>query len=266
MPIALSPQNPRLARVRALATPRGRREHARFLIEGPTLLEEARRSAVVIEELYATEAALDRHPGEVGPLEGAGVPVYLLPERTLSRLSEVETPPGLLAVAHQRLSDLPGVLQRRGTVLLLCALADPGNAGTLVRSAEAFGAAGVVFGRGGVDPYAPKVVRAAMGSLFRLPLATADGEAVVAAATAAGRAILAATLDGDPLGRAQLPSNPIVAVGSERHGVAGFLPRWDQAVRIEHTGATESLNAAVAGSIVLYVLACRDQPEAPCQD
>ena len=142
-------------------------------------------------------------------------------------------------------------------MLLLAGIADPGNAGTLLRSAEAFGAAGVLFGRGSVDPFAPKVVRGAMGSLFRLPVATVTAEELLEAAAAAGRPIVAATLDGEPLTGATIPANAVLAVGNERHGVGRFLPRWDLAVRIEQASATESLNAAVAGSILLYALAVR---------
>jgi TrmH family RNA methyltransferase len=266
VPIALSPQNPRLGRVRELGTPRGRREQGRFVIEGPTLLAEARRSTVALTELYVTEPALDRHRTEVNALEADGIAVYTLPERVLARLSELESPPGLLAVAEQPAAEPAAILGRPGPVLLLCGVNDPGNAGALVRSAEAFGAAGVLFGRGGVDPYGPKVVRAAMGSLFRLPIATVSAEAVLEAAAAAGRSILALVLDGEPLATALLPADPVLAVGNERHGVAAFLPRWDRAIRIEHAPATESLNAAVAGSIALYALARRDRPGPACQD
>ncbi len=248
----LSPHNPRLEGVRDLRTTRARRERGRFAIEGPTLLGEARRSGIALEELYGTAAAFAEHAGLVGDLEAAGTAVYEVPERTLARLSDLETPPGLLAVAVTPVTGLADVLARPGPVLLLCAVSDPGNAGTLVRSAEAFGAAGVLFGRGGADPYAPKVVRAAMGSLFRLAAATVSADEVLAAATETGRPLIAATLEGEPLAGAVLPANAILAVGNERHGVAGFLPRWDRAVRIEQASTTESLNAAVAGSILLY--------------
>jgi RNA methyltransferase, TrmH family len=131
-----------------------------------------------------------------------------------------------------------------------------------VRSAEAFGAAGVLFGRGGVDPYAPKVVRAAMGSLFRLPVASVEADELLAAAAAAGRPVVATAAEGMDLRAAGLPARAIVAIGNERRGVADWLPRWDVLVRIPHVGPTESLNAAVAGSIVLYESArCQD----PCQ-
>jgi TrmH family RNA methyltransferase len=254
VPTALSPHNPRIERVRDLRAPKVRRERGRFVFEGPTLLAEALRSGIDVHELYGTEIALAEHAALVAELESAGKPVFAVPERTLARLSDVETPPGLIAVAAQPGGDLTAILARRGPVLLLAGISDPGNAGTLLRSAEAFGAAGVLFGRGGVDPFAPKVVRAAMGSLFRLPVAPVTADEVLEAAAQAGRAVIAATLEGEPLAGAALPANAVLAVGNERHGVGAFLNRWDRAVRIEQASATESLNAAVAGSILLYAL------------
>jgi TrmH family RNA methyltransferase len=254
VPTALSPHNPRIERVRDLRTPKVRREQGRFVFEGPTLLAEALRSGIGIDEIYGTEVALAEIAALVAELEGTGKPVFTVQARTLARLSDVETPPGLIVVATQPRSDVGAILARPGPVLLLAGISDPGNAGTLLRSAEAFGAAGVLFGRGGVDPFAPKVVRAAMGSLFRLPVAAVTAEDVLAAAAGAARPVIAATLEGEPLAGAALPSNAVLAVGNERHGVGAFLTRWDRAVRIEQAGATESLNAAVAGSILLYAL------------
>lgn len=260
MPTELSPHNPRVERVRELRAPRGRREQSRFAAEGPTLLAEAERSGIAIRELYTTAAGLERF--DAGRFEAAGTPVYLVPERLFARLSDVETPSGVLAVCDLPAHDLGAIMARPGPVLLLAGLADPGNAGTLVRSAEAFGAAGVLFGRGGVDPYAPKVVRAAMGSLFRLPVAPVEPEELLAAAAAAGRPVVATAAEGEDLRAGGLPARAVVAVGNERRGVADWLPRWDRLVRIPQAGATESLNAAVAGSIVLYESArCQD----PCQ-
>lgn len=257
MPTVLSPHNPRLGRVRDLRTPRARRERGRFVFEGPTLLTEARSSALAIEEIYGTEAALAAHATLIADLEAAGAAAFIVPERALARLSDLETPPGLLAVAVTPANDLARILARPGAVLLLAGINDPGNAGTLLRSAEAFGAAGVLFGRGGVDPFSPKVVRGAMGALFRLPVATVTAEEVLAGAAVAGRPVVAATLAGEPLATAVLPGNLVLAVGNERHGVAGFLPRWDREVRVEQASAIESLNAAVAGSILLYAIAQR---------
>jgi TrmH family RNA methyltransferase len=257
VPIELSPHNPRIERVRDLRAARVRHERGRFVIEGPTLLAEANASGLAVDELYGTSAALERERALVATLERTGTQAFAVPERTIARLSDLDSPPGLLAVAVTPAATLAGILARPGPVLLLAAINDPGNAGTLVRSAEAFGAAGVLFGAGGVDPYAPKVVRAAMGSLFRLPAVAVEAEDLLAAAAAAGRAIVAADLAGEPLAGATIPADAIVAIGHERHGAGVFLPRWDRSVRIEQAGAAESLNAAVAGSILLYVLARR---------
>jgi len=257
MPTVLSPHNPRLGPLRELLEPRGRRAQGRFLIEGPTLLAEALASGLRIEALFATDAAAERFAAPIAAAEGDGVPAYTLPEKALARLSDLHTPPGLVAVAEVPGATAEDVVARPGPVLLLAGVSDPGNAGTLIRSADAFGAAGVLAGRGGVDPFAPKVVRAAMGSLFRLPVALVTADEVLSAAAAAGRVVVAADLTGEPLWGANLPRDAILAVGHERHGAAAFLPRWDRAVRIEHEGQAESLNAAVAGSVLLYVVSRR---------
>lgn len=249
VPTELGPHNPRIERVRELRSARGRHAAGRFAAEGPTLLAEAERSGLPAREIYATQAGLGRF--DPGRYEAAGTGVYVVPERVFARLSDLETPTGVLAVFDLPERSLADVLAVAGPVLLLAGVSDPGNAGTLVRSAEAFGAGGVLFGRGGADPFAPKVVRAAMGSLFRLPVAVVDAGELLAAAAAAGRPVVATDVDGDDL-RAGIPANAVLAVGNERRGVRDWLPHWDRAVRIPQRDATESLNAAVAGSIVLY--------------
>jgi TrmH family RNA methyltransferase len=249
VPTELSPHNPRIEAVRDLRTPRGRRDAGRFTAEGPTLLEEAGRTGLRPREIYATQAGLGRF--DPGRFEMDGAAVFVVPDRVFARLSDLETPTGILAVFDLPERTAADVLARPGTVLLLAGVSDPGNAGTLVRSAEAFGAAGVLFGRGGADPFAPKVVRAAMGSLFRLAVAPVEPDELLAAAAASGRPVVAADLDGEDLA-AGIPPNAVLAIGNERRGVRDWLPRWDRAVRIPQLGAAESLNAAVAGSIVLY--------------
>jgi len=263
VPTALGPHNPRLAAVHRLLTPAGRREQRRFTAEGPTLLAEAERSGLVPREVYATERGLAVVGTEaVARLEHSAVPVYEVPERAYARLSDLETASGVLAVLDLPEREPADVIARDGPVLLLAGVGDPGNAGTLVRSAEAFGAAGVLFGRGGVDPFNPKTVRAAMGSLFRVPLAQVDPGELFALAERSGRTIVAADKDGDDLRTVALPPRVVLAVGNERRGVRDWLPRWDRAVRIPQRPDAESLNAAVAGSVLLYeVFRCQD----PCQ-
>ncbi|HEY0395356.1 MAG TPA: RNA methyltransferase [Candidatus Elarobacter sp.] len=259
MPTELSPHNARLAQVRDLRTPRGRRDAGRFAAEGPTLLDEAARSGLRPHEIYTTPDGLARF--EPSGWEAAGVAVYVVPDRAFARLSDVETPTGVLAVFDLPVHAVAAILGAPGLVLLLAGVNDPGNAGTLVRSAEAFGARGVLFGRGGADPFSPKVIRAAMGSVFRLPVASVAADELLAAAAAAGRPVVATDLEGEDLRVVGIPPDAVLAVGNERRGVRDWLPGWDRAVRIPQRAA-ESLNAAVAGSIVLYEASrCQD----PCQ-
>jgi TrmH family RNA methyltransferase len=135
-------------------------------------------------------------------------------------------------------------------LLFLDRLADPGNAGTILRTAEWFGAAGVLFGEGSVDPYNPKVVRATMGAIFRLPIALGVS---IAELRSLDLPLYALDAGGEePLGRHPLPMHALYAVGSEAHGVDDELLPHARILRIGGGGAAESLNAAIAASILLY--------------
>lgn len=251
MPTPLGVHSRRLADLRALLTKRGRREQGRFAFEGGTMLAEALESGVQPEAVYATEAGhaeLERD----GLAARLDCPVYLVPDRALDRVSGLETPRGIVAVATQRLGGLADLLAGGGPALLLAGIADPGNAGTLLRSAEIFGVETVLFAANAVEPYNPKVVRASMGAIFRLRLGIATADELAKGAGGLGYAVVAADRSGVSVREFAFPERVILAVGHERRGVAGWLPRWDATVAIPHAGRGESLNAAVAGSIVLY--------------
>ncbi|MBV8345679.1 MAG: RNA methyltransferase [Candidatus Eremiobacteraeota bacterium] len=259
----------RLADVRVLRSPKGRRAQGRFAFEGITLLNEARASRFPIEALYCTAAAYDAAPA-LRELDAEGVAVYILEERSAAAISDLRTPSGIVGVAPTRLHLVEELVREAPLLLVLADVNDPANAGTLLRSADAFGCGGVVFGRLGVDPYHPKVVRGSMGAVFRLPLAVGDPPALSAAAGAAGMRLIglaagAACLEGRQLGR------PIaLVVGNERHG----LGRWEGVcgalLAIPMEGPSESLSAAVAGSIALYeasrTFAHQGSALRPCQE
>ncbi len=253
----------RVSRVRDLQSAKGRKEHGRFAFEGPTLLEEALRSGVAVEELYVTDAVLASN-ARVRELDALGTPVFVVDDRTLRKISDLETPTGVVAVAPQRLADLATVV-RGGLSLALADLNDPGNVGTLLRSAEAFGASGVVLGRFGVDPYHPKVVRGAMGSIFRLPLAVATAQEFAAAVTAAGTRAIGLTISGAELEQLAFGASTTLVVGHERRGLGSWEFSGMKHARIAMQGDAESLNAAVAGSIALYVLSqhCQESVGGP---
>ncbi|MFY9780501.1 MAG: RNA methyltransferase [Candidatus Baltobacteraceae bacterium] len=249
MPIPLGAHSPKLEAVRALRTKAGRRREERYAVEGPTMLGEALRSGLQPEAVYATEAGYAALGALPGRLKG---PVFLVPERAMGRLSELETPPGVLAVLPVALRPLAELLASGEPLVLLAGVADPGNAGTLLRAAEIFGLTRAVFGCDGVEPHNPKVVRASMGALFRTQLSTARPAELVDAAAQAGYSVVATARSGTPLASFRFSRRTILAIGNERRGVAGWLPRWDAAVAIEQPGEGESLNAAVAGGIVFY--------------
>jgi TrmH family RNA methyltransferase len=241
----------RLAGVRALRSPKGRRAHGRFAFEGLTLLEEALASRFPIDEIYCTAFAYDATP-RIRDLESHGVAVFIVDERSAGQISDVQTPSGVVAVAAMRLHSVEEVMGRASLLLVLADVNDPANAGTLLRSADAFGCDGVVFGRLGVDPYNPKVVRASMGAIFRLPVSISDPKTLSAAAASAGVSLVGLTADGACLDRGQLNRPLAIVVGNERHGLGRWATLCERALAIPMQGRSESLSAAVAGSIALY--------------
>ncbi|MGA2758801.1 MAG: RNA methyltransferase [Candidatus Cybelea sp.] len=241
----------RLKNVAALRLVKGRRETGRFAFEGPTLLEEAHAAAFPIDELFVTRAAYDATP-LVRELDASGTPTFVVEAVSAAQISDLATPPGILAVAPMRFSSLEEIFDHSGPAVVLADAGDPANAGTLLRSADAFGAAGVICGSLGVEPFHPKVVRGSMGAVFRLRLAVGDPAPVAEAALAAGVRLLGLTAKGEPLGGEDWGQPAALVVGHERHG----LGRWEaccaRLIAIPMAGSAESLSAAVAGSIALY--------------
>ncbi len=218
------------------------------------MIAEAIRSGAVIEEVFATEVGLATIQLLLTPLD---VPVWIVAERALERISDLDTPPGAIAVLHTRFAELGTLLGAGKPALVLAGVSDPGNAGTLLRSAEIFGVGAAIFAHSGVEPYAPKVVRGSMGAIFRLELAVVEPDDLLQAAARTGYRIVAAVKNGTPLSAFIWPSRSLIAVGNERRGVSYWLPRYDDGVTIPQAGDGESLNAAVAGSIVLYAFSQR---------
>jgi len=244
----LGAHSTRLRQIRELRRKKGRTQQRRFIIEGPTLVDEAVRSGISLVEAYATREALGRYD-EARTLERS-TPVYEVDEASFARLSDVETPTGLLAVVEMPALGPEPLFADAAPVLVLAGIADPGNAGTLMRSAEAFGVGKVLFADGSVEPHNPKVVRSAMGSLFRTRLAV--GTAAEVAPLLQGWTVRGLRAGGTPLDRLEKPGKLVLVVGSERQGLASWEPLCTEFGGIAMHGRTESLNAAVAGAIALY--------------
>ena len=256
-------ENHRSARVKAvasLARRAARDETGMFLLEGPQAVGEALASRPeLLTELYATPTALERHPGVARAAEEAGVEVEFVTEQVLDTMADTVTPQGFVAVCRQFPVSLRQVFQA-GTrlVAVLQEVRDPGNAGTIIRAADAAGADAVILAGRSVDLYNPKVVRSSTGSIFHVPIAVqASLDDVHARARDAGLQLLAADIKGDDLLTArsdgQLARPTAWVFGNEAHGLADdLLELVDRAVTVPIYGRAESMNLATAASVCLY--------------
>lgn len=185
----------------------------------------------------------------------ADVPVQLVTERGAKALSDTVTPVGLVAVCRMPEASLAEVLSAPRLVAVAVDTADPGNAGTMIRLADAMGADALVLAGEGVDPYNAKCLRASAGSIFSVPvLEMADTAALVDALKTAGLRVLATTLDGETsLDDADLTVPTAWLFGPEAHGLSDDVAAIaDARVRIPMAGSAESLNVAAAAAICLY--------------
>ncbi len=228
-------------------------------IEGLKIIEEAIRSGLKFRAFFFRESAQNLAE-RLLPQIGSHVETLLLPDKLFDGTVPSDTPQGVAALVHLRGFSLDDILDRVqiGPVVVVVGLQDPGNLGTILRSAEAFGSAGVVLGEGTVNPFNSKVIRASAGSIFRLPtvLAKSAGgmEKIVAKLRAQNvRLIATSSHKGTSLDQANLAGSSVVFIGSEGSGLPrNVMAQVDELVAIPHTQQVESLNAGVAGSIVLY--------------
>ncbi|NGP07475.1 RNA methyltransferase [Rhodococcus sp. 14C212] len=256
----LTERTPRVVSAVKLLRTSDRRKAGRFLAEGENSVGEALATAVV-HEVFVTEAAAARYHDLLDAARRRRVPVSTVTERASARLSDTVTPPGIVAVCD--LLDVPLARALTPAPRLLAVpveIAEPGNAGTVIRVADAVGADAVVLAGDSVDPHNGKCVRASAGSVFHLPVARErDTGTVLAALAAAGLQVLATAADGEvDLDEAdELLAAPTAWLfGNEAHGLdPAVAARADHRVRIPIRGRAESLNLATAASICLYASA-----------
>ena len=250
-----SSSNPRIQRARKILL---RRDPDYFLVEGAKLFEEAIRSRMKIEEAYVTQEAMSENAQLIHDIESRNVAVNRISPRLTKLISDLETPPGLIAIL-KRPQSVAGSIKR--LAICLIGVRDPGNVGAIVRSAEGAGC-DAVFHADGADPFQPKAVRASMGSIFRMPVvAVADPVTFLSAKKTQNVEISGlVTQDGVALNEWNTSFPALICVGSESHGLPAELPIAKK-ISIPMEGSVESLNAAVAASICLYWirLTCRNQ-------
>lgn len=247
--------------VAKLAKKESRTESGLFLLEGPQGLKEVAARSHLIAELYATAECLERYSELFATLAARGRAAVEVSERVLEVMSDTKTPQGVVAVCQQIDVTLDQIIDSKPKlVAVLAEIRDPGNAGTVLRAADAAGADAVIFTTGSVDIYNPKVVRSTTGSLFHLPIAQGiEAAEAIGALKQAGLQVFAADANGEEL--TQLPAAESAAPTAWLFGneAWGFEPETlalaDKVVSVPIYGKAESLNLATAASVCLYATA-----------
>jgi len=259
--------SPRLKAARRLNKRAFRQRERAFLAEGPQAVAEAFHCGARVTDLFVTVPARTRHGDLVAAIATAGIPVHVVSGEVMDELAQTVTPQGLLAVCGFVDVPLAEVARAKpALVALLANVRDPGNAGTVLRTADAAGAHAVVFADASVDPYNGKCVRASAGSLFHLPVVagTRLEEAVVTLREAGLRIVAADGRAGRPLDdpevQARLAGPTAWMFGNEAWGLPPELVALaDEPVAVPIYGRAESLNLAAAAAVCLYASARAQQ-------
>ena len=241
-------KNPRVIQWRSLKDRKGRKETGCFLVEGYKMVQEAVHSRFPIEALLFSENRMnDRDTSEIP------FPVYLLPDNVLAAVCNTMTPQGIAAIV--RMTEASGAGER---LVVLDGVQDPGNVGTIIRTADAAGFDGVLLSAQCADVFGPKALRATMGSVFRMPLRVTDNlPAALEGLKAEGYSVLSSQLDGEPFDEVApaIPEPFALVIGSEGNGVTDPVRALaTHRVALPMRGGAESLNAAVAAGIMMYGL------------
>lgn len=237
-------KNPKVTAWKALKDRKGRRESGCFLVEGRKMVEEALASAFDVEAVLVQEG--------VSFPDGLTMPVYELPAHVLAAVCDTKTPQGIAAVVRMKEQSALGK-----HIVVLDGVQDPGNVGTIIRTADAAGLDGVLLSNQCADVFSPKVLRATMGSIFRMNLRTTDdlpGE--LTKLREKGYSILSSQLDGTPFyEREKVAEQFALIIGNEGNGVSEQVQQTaTHRVRLPMRGGAESLNAAIAAAIMMYEL------------
>jgi RNA methyltransferase, TrmH family len=253
--VITSVRNSRVAKAARLKKRAMRERDRRFLVEGAQAVQEALAAGARVHDVFSSSPSEGRLEDAARAAAAVGVPVRTVSPEVMAHLTATVTPQGLVAVADFVDVSLPEVGSTASFVPVLVEVRDPGNAGTILRSADAAGADAVVFTRSSVDVYNPKTVRATAGSLFHVPVVRELGvEEAVGELRDRGFAVLAAAADGEvTVYEADLTKPTAVLFGNEARGLSpGTRSLAGASVRVPIAGRAESLNLAAAATIVLF--------------
>ena len=231
---------------KSLKDRKGRRETGCFMAEGRKMVEEALASTFPVEALLVDEARVAEFTLP------ADIPAYALPENVLAAVCDTKTPQGIAAVVRISQSAAPGP-----RVVALDGVQDPGNVGTIIRTADAAGLEGIILSEQCADVFSPKVLRATMGSIFRMPLVvTGDLPGYLNSLRQQGYSVISSQLDGEPFYQRQpVGERFCLIIGNEGNGISDEVKATaTHKVKLPMRGGAESLNAAIAAGIMMYDL------------
>ncbi len=234
-----------------------RDQYGEYLIEGPNLIKEALKEGVEIRTLMISVFSEDGgNDSEILEEECLKDRTLVLSGNLFEELSETETPQGMLAVVSKRVNCRPDdVMRPGGSIIVLDRLQDPGNIGTILRTADAAGFDMAIFIKGTGDPYSSKIVRSAAGSLFRIPIVSVSGyDELEELLRRNGKKIIATAMNGEAAYfETDISTDCAIVIGNEGNGVDDdLIRRADMTISIPMAGNTESLNASVAAGILMY--------------
>jgi len=240
--------------IRDLHRQKGRERRGLTLAEGVRLVEEAVGASGTIESAVYSPALEKNERGKalLASLTAAGIDVEKVTDAELDRLADTQHPQGIVAVVRAPRWALKDIKVKMGPVLVLDGVQDPGNTGTILRTALGLGAAGIIALPGTVEMTNPKVLRGSMGAVFRLPWVPLGAEELLSWAKTQKVMLLTAAMDGEPVAGMKLTAPVAIVLGNEGAGVSPALARAGKPVSIPIHPGTESLNVAVAAGILLY--------------
>jgi RNA methyltransferase, TrmH family len=247
-----SRENSLLKQVRKLKEKRYRTESNQFLIEGFRFLDEAVKSSFEVPYVFVNENNLDKwNASGLGEHIRKDTKVYLIKDAVFKTIAGTESPQGVIAVVCNKKSKLK---EGDGFYVLVDRIQDPGNMGTIIRTAHAAGALGLLYTKGTVDIYNEKTLRSSMGSIFHLPVIEDESINITRELKTRGFKLIVSSLDTkESFYDIDLKGNSIICVGNEGNGISDeVLELCDEKVRIPMPGGAESLNAAVAASIMIF--------------
>jgi len=252
-----SAQNPIIKEVKSLKQKKYREEKKLFFIEGIRFVEEALKEGVQIERILVSDKLAETNSGYeiLKKVSNGGYPVFQLPHKLFMEISDTQNPQWILAVLSMKNCDIEDVWDEKNFFVILDSVQDPGNMGTIIRTADAAGMTGVIVSKGCVDVYNPKVLRSTMGSIFHIPICQSqDIFETMDRMKKRGIKICAAHLEGScDYFDLEYKNNIAIVIGNEANGISEEVKNFaDILVRIPMPGRAESLNASVAAVILMY--------------